>query len=231
MTWEPLVLSLEVATLSMVVALVGWIAAIALPGRTRAPRVRSAAMALGALALGLPLIARPVHAQDWYTFNGDLKADKYATADQITPDNVGKLAVAWQLHTGDVSDGSNPNGPKASDWGATPLFVNNTLYVSTPFDRIFAVEPEHSHRSPGVAPFQHARVRARQQRFRLEQRAATLVVPRGPTLDDSVRAHTTLAAASRPGKKTQAEDLRLRPRCPSGTRRTAPEPRQGQGVS
>jgi len=81
-------------------------------------------------------------AQNWYTFNGQLNAQKYATSDQITPDNVGKLAKAWELHTGDVSDGSNPNGPKASDWGATPLFVNDTLYVSTVFDRIFALEPD-----------------------------------------------------------------------------------------
>jgi quinoprotein glucose dehydrogenase len=80
--------------------------------------------------------------QTWFTFNGDLRAQKYAVSDQITPDNVGKLATAWQLHTGDVSDGKDPNGPKASDWEATPLFVNDTLYVSTPFDRIFAVEPD-----------------------------------------------------------------------------------------
>jgi len=80
--------------------------------------------------------------QAWYTFTGQLNAQKYATADQITPDNVGKLQTAWQLHTGDVSDGKNPKGPKASDWGATPLFVNDTLYVSTVFDRIFALEPD-----------------------------------------------------------------------------------------
>ncbi|MBN9304359.1 MULTISPECIES: pyrroloquinoline quinone-dependent dehydrogenase [unclassified Devosia] len=80
--------------------------------------------------------------QAWYTFTGQLNAQKYATADQITPDNVGKLQTAWQMHTGDVSDGKDPNGPKASDWGATPLFVNDTLYVSTVFDRIFALEPD-----------------------------------------------------------------------------------------
>lgn len=80
--------------------------------------------------------------QAWYTFTGQLNAQKSATADQITPDNVGKLQAAWQVHTGDVSDGKDPNGPKASDWGATPLFVNDTLYVSTVFDRIFALEPD-----------------------------------------------------------------------------------------
>jgi quinoprotein glucose dehydrogenase len=80
--------------------------------------------------------------QAWYTFAGQLNAQKYATADQITPANAGKLQTAWQFHSGDVSDGKDPNGPKASDWGATPLFVNDTLYVSTVFDRIFALEPD-----------------------------------------------------------------------------------------
>jgi quinoprotein glucose dehydrogenase len=65
---------------------------------------------------------------------------KYSTATAITPDNVGKLAVEWQLYTGDVSDGSGGKPP--SDWSATPLFVNNTIYVSTPFYRIFAIEPD-----------------------------------------------------------------------------------------
>ncbi|HVX71581.1 MAG TPA: pyrroloquinoline quinone-dependent dehydrogenase [Devosia sp.] len=82
--------------------------------------------------------------QAWYTFTGQLNAQKYATADQITPDNVGKLQKAWELHTGDVSDGSNKDngGPPASDWSATPLFVNDTIYVSTPFYRVLAVEPD-----------------------------------------------------------------------------------------
>lgn len=81
-------------------------------------------------------------AQAWYTFTGQLNAQKYATSDQITPENVGKLQAAWQVHTGDVSDGSKKDGPPASDWSATPLFVNDTIYVSTPFYRVFALEPD-----------------------------------------------------------------------------------------
>jgi quinoprotein glucose dehydrogenase len=124
---------------AMVVSLIGWIAAIVSNERGHHHTGASASVS----ALALLLIAAPhARAQDWSTFNGDLRADKYATADQITPENVHNLAKAWEVHTGDVSDGSDPNGPKASDWGATPLFVNNTLYVSTPFDRIFAVEPD-----------------------------------------------------------------------------------------
>ncbi|MEJ2624542.1 MAG: pyrroloquinoline quinone-dependent dehydrogenase [Pseudolabrys sp.] len=79
------------------------------------------------------------HYSGWYTFNGDLMDQKYSKADQITPQNVGKLTRAWEVHTGDMSDGSG--GKPKSDWSATPLFVNNTVYVATPFYRIFAIDP------------------------------------------------------------------------------------------
>jgi len=77
---------------------------------------------------------------DWSTFNGDLRAQKFASATQLTPQNVDQLQVAWQLHTGDVSHGDKDVPP--TDWSATPLFVNDTVYIGTPFYRIFAIEPD-----------------------------------------------------------------------------------------
>lgn len=98
-------------------------------------------------------------AQDgtWGTFNGNLKAQKYSTLTQITPDNVGDLAVAWRTHTGDVSSGGPtsdlihmrpdlaadvPKKLAPTVWSATPLFINETVYLGTPFYRIFALEPD-----------------------------------------------------------------------------------------
>lgn len=78
--------------------------------------------------------------KSWYTFNGDLKAQKYSVADQITPENVQNLEKAWEVHTGDVSDGSGDK--PMSVWSATPLFVNDTLYLGTPFYRIVALAPD-----------------------------------------------------------------------------------------
>jgi len=107
--------------------------------------------ALAVLAAASPSVAHSADqpsskasdgSQAWYTFTGQLNAQKYATADQITPDNAGKLQTAWQLHTGDISDGSKKDGPPSTVWSATPLFVNDTVYVSTPFYRVLAVEPD-----------------------------------------------------------------------------------------
>ena len=73
-------------------------------------------------------------------FNGNLENQKYSEADQITPQNVGELQKVWEVHTGDVSDGSGKI--PLTDWSATPLFVNDTVYVSTPFYRVFAIAPD-----------------------------------------------------------------------------------------
>ena len=118
-------------------------------------RMRSLSVLLG-LALGA-LFANAACAEDvWSTFNGDLAAQKYSPLTQITPENVGRLKVAWRTHTGDVSaggrappgmhvkpdaNGKTPDFP-ATVWSATPLFVNDTVYLGTPFYRIFALEPD-----------------------------------------------------------------------------------------
>ena len=108
-------------------------------------------LALAAFAAASPSLAYSAEqpgskagdgSQAWYTFTGQLNAQKYATADEITPDNAGRLQTAWQLHTGDISDGSKKDGPPSTVWSATPLFVNDTVYVSTPFYRVLAVEPD-----------------------------------------------------------------------------------------
>ncbi len=76
--------------------------------------------------------------ETWQHFNGDLKAQKFSTLTQITPANVKSLRVAWRMRTGDVSNGPKP----ATGWSATPLFVNDTIYLGTPFYRILALEPD-----------------------------------------------------------------------------------------
>src|SRR5215469_17871064 len=69
--------------------------------------------------------------QAWDAFGGNEQAQKYSTATQITPDNVKNLKKAWDIHTGDVGSGEHE-----TTWGATPLFVNSTVYVGTPKGRI-----------------------------------------------------------------------------------------------
>jgi quinoprotein glucose dehydrogenase len=81
-----------------------------------------------------------MNASVWATFNGDIMAQKYSPTDQITPQNVAQIEKVWEFHTGDVSDGSGDK--PMSVWSATPLFVNDTVYLGTPFYRIIALEPD-----------------------------------------------------------------------------------------
>jgi quinoprotein glucose dehydrogenase len=65
---------------------------------------------------------------------------RYSPAMQINRDNVSKLKVAWVFHTGDMSDGSQ--GRKRSGFETTPILVDGTLYLTTPFNRVIALDPE-----------------------------------------------------------------------------------------
>lgn len=75
----------------------------------------------------------------WDNFHGQLNGQKYSPLTQITTENVGQLEKVWEFHTGDLSDGSG--GVTATVWSATPIFANDTLYIGTPFYRIFALDP------------------------------------------------------------------------------------------
>lgn len=87
-------------------------------------------------AVPIPLVpAEPT----WDSFHGQLNAQKYSPLDQITADNVGDLEKVWEVHTGDVADGSGELPPTV--WSATPVFANDTLYIGTPFYRILALDP------------------------------------------------------------------------------------------
>jgi quinoprotein glucose dehydrogenase len=89
-------------------------------------------------------------ASTWQHFNGDLKAQKFSALTEINPANVKNLKLAWRARTGDMRGGAGPRGmpmgearkPAATSWSATPLFVNDTVYVGTPFYRVFALEPD-----------------------------------------------------------------------------------------
>jgi quinoprotein glucose dehydrogenase len=85
--------------------------------------------------------ASPASAEQarWDTFNGTLAATKFADVDSFTPETVGNLERAWEVRTGDVSDGSGD--VPATVWSATPIYANGTLYLGTPFYRIVALDP------------------------------------------------------------------------------------------
>ncbi len=136
---------------AMALAALGWVMRAHRPCRRRqrggdVMKKVLALLAVGAAGLagavllsggGIAQMAASAGDQVWDAFGGNQQAQKYSTATQITPDNVKNLQKAWEVHTGDVAHGKDE-----TSWGATPLFVNNTVYVGTPKYKIFAVEPD-----------------------------------------------------------------------------------------
>ena len=68
---------------------------------------------------------------------------KYSPLKSINRATVAGLAVAWTFHTGDIYTGSKGGlRGKQSAFETVPLFVDNTLFITTPFGRVIALEPE-----------------------------------------------------------------------------------------
>jgi glucose dehydrogenase len=65
---------------------------------------------------------------------------RYSPLTQITRSNVTRLQVAWSFHTQDVQPGDAQT--RRSGFESTPLVVDGTLYVTTPFNRIIALDPD-----------------------------------------------------------------------------------------
>ena len=90
--------------------------------------------------------ALPIHpaeegsAGEWRSYGGDAGGSKYSPLEQINKKNVAQLREAWVYDTGDVSDGTTY--PTRSAFEATPLVVDGVMYVTTPFCRLIALDPE-----------------------------------------------------------------------------------------
>jgi glucose dehydrogenase len=79
-------------------------------------------------------------AADWPHYGGDAGGRKYSPLKQINRSNVRQLRVAWTYHTGEYSDGAKY--PVLSAFETTPLVVDGVMYLTTPFNRLVALDPE-----------------------------------------------------------------------------------------
>jgi quinoprotein glucose dehydrogenase len=77
---------------------------------------------------------------EWAYYGHDAGGTRYSPLAQINRANVARLKVAWTFRTGDISEGRGRR--KRSGFETTPLLVNGTLYLTTPFNRVVALDPE-----------------------------------------------------------------------------------------
>ena len=87
-------------------------------------------------ALMLPVSVQAL--EEWPAYGHDYGDTRYSPLRQITPANVARLKPAWTYHMRTADRGSR--GFAASE--NTPLVVNGTMYVSTPYGRVVALDAE-----------------------------------------------------------------------------------------
>jgi quinoprotein glucose dehydrogenase len=75
----------------------------------------------------------------WDTYGGTASGQRYSSAKQIDRSNVKKLVPAWVFHTHALEGPPSKLNERAS-FEATPIFWNDTLYVDSPFNQVFAVD-------------------------------------------------------------------------------------------
>ncbi len=91
-----------------------------------------------ALLLGYLCIGQDV---DWRCYGNDAGGQRWADIDQVTPENVEQLTVAWSFNTGELARYRNRNYlMERAAFEATPLVIGATMYFPTPSNQVFALD-------------------------------------------------------------------------------------------
>jgi quinoprotein glucose dehydrogenase len=102
---------------------------------------------LGVAALGLATVAPSVGQNtgrlvEWPVYGGDPGGSRYSTLTDVNRDNVSGLARAWTWATGEspIPQTDSTKAARPGTFQVTPLMVNDTLYLSTPYNRVVALD-------------------------------------------------------------------------------------------
>jgi quinoprotein glucose dehydrogenase len=75
----------------------------------------------------------------WRVYGGDQGASRYSPLAEINRGNVTSLAVAWTWRPGETA--LTEYGTEPGTFQNTPLMIDDVLYVSTPYNRVVALNP------------------------------------------------------------------------------------------
>jgi len=95
------------------------------------------------LLIGL-LVGVPVSAQqgNWPVYGGDPGGMKYSALTGLHRRNVSGLRPAWEWKVGEraIAETDSTRAARPGNFQNTPLVINDTMYVSTPFNRVVALD-------------------------------------------------------------------------------------------
>lgn len=108
----------------------------------------SAAPAVARLLLTLPALTLAACAptgsgptSEWTHYGGDAAGTNYSTLDIINQDNVSSLAPAWEWVVGErrIENTDSTLAARPGNFETTPLMIGDTLFLSTPYNRVVAL--------------------------------------------------------------------------------------------
>jgi quinoprotein glucose dehydrogenase len=81
---------------------------------------------------------------DWPAYGATPGGTHFSRANQITPENVAHLEVAWEHRSGDIREAeiSETRFITQSSLQVTPIVVGDTMYYCSPFNMVFALNAE-----------------------------------------------------------------------------------------
>jgi quinoprotein glucose dehydrogenase len=108
----------------------------------------AALLALGAMApavlashgQGGPRGAAARAEQDWPYYGGDQGGTKYSPLADVNTGTASKLTLAWQWSAGEKN--LERFGTRPGNFQTTPIMIDNVLYLSTPYNRVVALNAE-----------------------------------------------------------------------------------------
>jgi quinoprotein glucose dehydrogenase len=99
---------------------------------------RSLTLPVVAVLLATAISVNSQQNGEWLAYGRDPGGERYSPLDDVNRTNVASLQVAWTFRTGDAYQ---PPRNRPTAFEATPLYVDGTLYLSTPLGRVIALDP------------------------------------------------------------------------------------------
>ena len=92
------------------------------------------------MSIALACAQKPTGMIEWPYVGSEQAHTKYSAAEEITAANVGELKIVWQWEPNEMpfEEYSTRPGP----FQATPIMIDNVLYLSTMYTRVAALDAE-----------------------------------------------------------------------------------------
>ena len=78
----------------------------------------------------------------WAYYGQNPGGTRYTSLDQINDHNVGRLQPCWTYRTGELEKYAGNYAAQKAAFETTPILIGRTLYLSTPSDRVIAIDAE-----------------------------------------------------------------------------------------